>query len=149
MMDNRGNIALEVAIVLVVILIICGFVVNFSEILTHKAVEASEMENGEIIISEAVDNLINNPGVPEDWEKYEKGTPGLAIVNEHGETVPNSISYAKFIVLGKNYKKLVDKKLFGSKVKTSMELIPQESTISSVKIAYIKCKKIELKCYMT
>lgn len=138
MMDNRGNIALEVGITLVVILLICGFVVNFSEILTHKAVEASEMENGEIIISEVVDNLINNPGVPENWEKYEKGTPGLAIINEQGEIIPNSISYAKFIVLGKNYKKMVDKKLFNSKVKTSMELIPQESTISSVKIGNAK-----------
>ncbi len=134
MIDNRGNMALEVAIVLVVIILICGFVLNYTEIMTQKSVKASEIENSENLITEVVDNLINNPGIPENWEKYEKGMPGLAIINEHGEVIPNSVSYTKFSVLGKNYKKLVDKKLFNSKVKTSMELIPQESTISSVKI---------------
>ena len=134
MMDNKGNIALEIAIVMIVILIISGFVLNYSEIMTQKAVKSSETENGENLLSEVVDNLINNPGIPENWEKYEKGTPGLAIINEHGEVIPNSVSYVKFIVLGENYKKLVDKKLFDSKVKTSLELIPQESSISSVKI---------------
>lgn len=134
MMDNRGNMVLEVAIALVVIVLISGFVLNFSEIITQKAVKASETENTEILISEVVDNLINNPGVPQNWEKYKKGTPGLAIINEEDKVIPNSISYVKFDVLGKNYKKLVEKKLFNSKVKTSMELIPQESSISSVKI---------------
>ena len=38
------------------------------------------------------------------------------------------------IILGKNYKKLVDKNIFDSKIKTSMEIIPKESSISSVKI---------------
>lgn len=134
MMDNRGNIALEVGIVLVVIILICAFVVNFSDVMTQKTLKASEIEHTESLISEVVDNLINNPGVPDNWEEYEKGTPGLAIINEHGEVIPNSVSYSKFIVLGKNYKKLVERKLLASKLKTSMELIPQESTISSVKI---------------
>ena len=134
MMDNRGNIALEVAIVLVVILLICGFVVSFSEIMTQKTITAAEIQNTEILISEVVDNLISNPGVPPNWEEHGKGMPGLAIINEQGEIIPNSVSYVKFLALGKNYKKLVEKKLFGSKVKTSMELIPQESTVSSVKI---------------
>lgn len=134
MMDNRGNIALEIAIVMIVIILICGFVLDYSQIMTQKAVKSSEIENTENVISESVDNLINNPGVPENWEKYEKGTPGLAIINEHGEIIPNSVSYVKFLVLGENYKKLVEKKLFSSTLKTSMELIPQESSISSVKI---------------
>lgn len=43
-------------------------------------------------------------------------------------------SYDKFLILGKNYKKLVDKNIFDSKIKTSMEIIPKESSISSVKI---------------
>ena len=54
-----------------------------------------------------------------------KGTPGLAIVNEHEEVIPNSVSYAKHQPLGKNYKKMVSEKIFGSKVKTSMELNPR------------------------
>lgn len=134
MMDNRGNIVIEVAIVLVVLLMICGFVLNYSENMTQKSLSASEAETTESMISEVLDSLINNPGEPENWQEYEKGTPGLAIINEHGEVIPNSVSYAKFAVLGKNYKKLVDRKLFDSKLKTSMELIPQESSISSVKI---------------
>ena len=134
MMDNRGNMSLEIGIVLIVILMITGVVLNFSEIMTQKTISSSEIENMESLVGEVVDNLINNPGTPNNWEKYERGTPGLAIINEQGETIPNSISYDKFLALGKNYKKLIDKKTFDSKIKTSMELIPQQSSISSVKI---------------
>ena len=132
MTDNRGNVALEVAIVLVMLVLITGFVLNYSEMMTQKAAKAGHGD--EILIAEAADNLINNPGVPENWQKYGKGTAGLAIVNEEGQVIPNSISYDKFTALGKNYRKLVDKGIFSSKIKTSMELIPQESSISSVKI---------------
>ncbi|MBQ2653681.1 MAG: hypothetical protein IJF83_08995 [Methanobrevibacter sp.] len=133
-MDNRGNMAVEIAIMLVTLLMIMGMVLNASELLTNKAITTAETENMETLITEIVDNLVNNPGNPENWQEYGKGTPGLAIVNEEGEIVPNSVSYSKFIALGKGYKKLVDEKLFGSKIKTSMELIPRESSISSVKI---------------
>ena len=134
MMDNRGNIVVEMAFVLIITLMIAGVVLNTSNLLTNKAITAEESENMGTMISEVADNLINNPGVPDDWEKNGKGTPGLAIINEEGGTVANSISYQKFIALKGNYKKLVDEKLFQSKVKTSMELIPQKSSISSVKI---------------
>ncbi len=134
MMDNRGNIAVEIAIVLAITLMITGIVLNTSELMSNKAIKSAETENTEILISEMADNLINNPGTPDNWEEYGKGTPGLAIINEEGETVPNSVSYEKLMALKKNYKKLVDEKMFGSKIKTSIELIPQESSISSVKI---------------
>lgn len=133
-MDNRGNIVIEVAIVLTVILMIAGIVLNLSENVTQKAVKTSQRENTQMLISEVIDNLINNPGVPENWNEYKKGTPGLAIVNEHEEVIPNSVSYEKFSVLGKNYKKMVSEKIFGSKVKSSMKLTPKSSGISSVKI---------------
>jgi hypothetical protein len=134
MMDNRGHIAVEIAIVLVVILMISGIVLNMSEKMTNKAIKASEIENTELMISEVIDNLINNPGVPDKWNEYKKGTPGLAVINENEEIIPNSVSYDKFTFLGKNYKKFVAEKIFDSKIKSSMELIPQESSISSVKI---------------
>ncbi|WP_405283023.1 hypothetical protein [Methanobrevibacter sp.] len=134
MMDNRGNIVIEIAIVLIITLMISGIVLNSSELLTNKAITSAETENTEILISEMADNLVNNPGVPDNWEKYGRGTPGLAIINEEGKIISNSISFSKFIALKNNYKNLVDKKLFNSKVKTSMELVPQESSISSVKI---------------
>ncbi|WP_405290279.1 hypothetical protein [Methanobrevibacter sp.] len=134
MKENRGNAVVEVAIVLIIIIMISGIVLNASELLTNKAIKSTETENTETLINEFVDNLVNNPGVPDNWEKYGKGTPGLAIINEEGEVIPNSVSYSKFIALKNNYKKLVDKKSFNSKIKTSLELIPQESSISSVKI---------------
>ena len=133
-MDNRGNMSLDIAIVLIVTLMVTGIVLNFSDIITQKTITSSERENTENMLGELVDNLINNPGNPENWEKYEKGTPGLAIINEQGEIIPNSVSYDKFLTLGKNYKKLIDKKTFDSKIKTSIELIPKDSSVSSVKI---------------
>ena len=133
-MDNRGNMIIEVGIVLIILLLICGIILASSENTTDKIVKAQEKKNIETLLTEMVDNLINNPGVPENWFEYEKGTPGLAIVNEGGETIPNSVSYSKLMALGNNYKKLVTEKLFNSKIKSSMELIPKKSSISSVKI---------------
>ena len=134
MMDNRGNLVIEIAIVLIITLMISGIVLNYSELLTNRAITSEETENTESVISEMADNLVNNPGVPDNWEKYGRGMPGLAIINEEGKIISNSISFSKFIALKNNYKNLVDKKLFSSKIKTSMELVPQESSISSVKI---------------
>ena len=133
-MDDRGNMIIEVGIILILVLLISGIVLTSFENATEKIVNVEEKENMEIMVSETIDNLINNPGVPNNWFESGKGTAGLAIVNEDGQTIPNSVSYSKFIALGKNYKKLVDEKLFNSKIKTSMEIIPEESSISSVKI---------------
>ena len=101
-----------------------------------KIIKSQETGSIETLINEVVDNLINNPGKPVKWDEYEKGTPGLAIINEEGQIIPNSISYIKFKALGKNYKKFITENSFHSKIKSSMELIPQKSTISSVKIGH-------------
>lgn len=133
-MDNRGNITLEIAVALIVLVLIFGVVISLNEIGTQKVINNQKTEHVETLIETSVDNLINNPGNPKNWEEYGKGTPGLAIVNEEGQIIPNSVSYSKYMALAKNYKKLVTKQLFDSKIKTSMELIPRESSISSVKI---------------
>ncbi|MBQ2636304.1 MAG: hypothetical protein IJG09_06365 [Methanobrevibacter sp.] len=125
---------IEIGIILIILLLITGAVLTFSEDMTGKVTKTQESKHFETLTSEIVDNLINNPGEPENWEEYEKGTPGLAIVNENGEVIPNSVSYFKFLALSNNYKKMVYEKLFGSRLKSSMELIPLESSISSVKI---------------
>lgn len=125
---------IEIGIVLIIILMIFGVIINSMENATEKIVKVQESNNIEKLLTEVIDNLINNPGVPENWNEYDKGTPGLAIINDGGQTVPNSVSYAKLIALGKNYDKMVSEKLFSSKIQTSMELRPHESTISSVKI---------------
>ena len=101
MTDNRGNIVVEIALVLIITLLITGIVVNSSELMISKAITTTERQNTEMLISEVVDNLVNNPGTPKNWEKYDKGTPGLAIINEEGETIPNSVSYSKITTLSK------------------------------------------------
>ncbi|MBR6992853.1 MAG: hypothetical protein IKH85_02120 [Methanobrevibacter sp.] len=133
-MDTNGNLIIEIAIAAVIILLICGAILTSFENTTNKIVSAQEKENMETLISEVVDNLINNPGIPDNWFEISKGTPGLAITNEEGEIIPNSVSYPKFIALGENYKKLMDERLFKSKIHTSLELTPKKSAISSVKI---------------
>lgn len=125
---------IEISIILIILLVIFGVILNSVENTTEKVIKAQETNNMEKLVSEVVDNLINNPGVPDDWNKYGKGTPGLAIVNDDGQIIANSVSYAKLIALGNDYDNLVNKRLFDSKLKISMELIPQKSSISSVKI---------------
>lgn len=125
---------IEISMILIIILLIFGVILTAIENSTEKAIKAVETNNMEKLISEVVDNLINNPGVPDDWDEYGEGSPGLAIVNDDGEIIPNSVSYSKLIALGKDYDKFVYEKLFTSKIHSSMELHPQERTISSVKI---------------
>lgn len=139
-MNEKGSISTEILIVLVVILLIIGTTAKFSETTLDKLAISTENENIELLLSQSVDSLINNLGSP-NWEKYLVGTPGLAILNENEAVIPNSISYEKFLILGNNYNKLVDKNIFNSKIKTSMEIIPQESSISSVKIGSQEASK--------
>lgn len=126
--------AIEIGIILIVILMIFGVILASVENSSHKVIKATETNNMEKLISEVVDGLINNPGVPENWNEYGKGTPGLAIVNDDDKIVPNSVSYSKLISLGNDYDKLVYEKLFDSKIHSSIELKPRESSISSVKV---------------
>lgn len=125
---------IEIGIILIVIVMIFGVILTSVENSTEKVMKTQEINNMEKLASETLDYLINNPGIPNNWNEYVKGTPGLAIVNVDGQTIPNSVSYAKLIALGENYEDMVYEKLLGSKIKSSIELIPQESTISSVKI---------------
>ena len=136
MMDNKGNISIEIGIILIMIVLISGIVLSLSEMSTQKVMKETQKEEIEMMVNTAADSMINNPGNPDNWENNQRGTPGLAIINEEGQVIPNSISYAKFCALAKNYEKLITQKLFNSKIKTSMELIPMKSSISSVKIGY-------------
>ena len=126
--------AIEISIILIIILLIFGAILQSVENSTEKVIKATETNNMEKLTSEIIDNLISNPGTPDNWYESGKGTPGLAIVNEGGQIVPNSVSYSKLIALGKNYDKLVYEKLFNSKIHSSIELKPEESSISNLKI---------------
>lgn len=125
---------IEISLILIVILLIFGVILTSLENSTEKVIKASEINNIEKLTSEVLDNLINNPGVPENWNENGEGTPGLAIVNDDGQIIPNSVSYSKLTALGNDYDKLVYEKLFNRKIHSSMEMKPHESSISNVKI---------------
>ena len=61
---------LEVSVILVVIVLIFGVILTSVENSTEKVIKAEEVNNMEKLISEVVDNLINNPGEPENWNEY-------------------------------------------------------------------------------
>ncbi|WP_458454536.1 type II secretion system protein [Methanobrevibacter sp.] len=125
---------IEITIVLVIVLMIFAVILTSLENTSEKIIKVEETNNMEKLISEVVDNLINNPGKPDNWNEYRVGTPGLAIINDGGQVVPNSVSYDKLIALGKDYDKFIYENMFGSQIHSSIELIPHERSISSVKI---------------
>ena len=72
---------------MIVIVMIFGVVLTSMENATEKVITSQEINNMEKMASEVIDNLINNPGVPDNWNEYDKGTPGLAIVNDGGQII--------------------------------------------------------------
>ena len=134
MMDNKGNFTLEIVVVGIMILLILGITSFVSEVSQEKISKSVEENNIEKTINEVADSLINDPGIPINWEDFKSKRVGLAIVNPDGNTIVNSVSYFKFLELGRDYNNLVTKRLFNNKFSSSMELIPSETSISSVKI---------------
>ena len=134
MMDNKGNFTLEIVVVGIIILLILGITSFVSEVSQEKISKSVESNNIEKTINEVADTLINDPGTPINWEDFKSKRVGLAIINSEGNTIVNSVSYFKFLELGRDYDNLVTKRLFNNKFSSSMELIPSETSISSVKI---------------
>ena len=133
-MDNKGNFTLEIVVVGIIILLALGVTSFVSEVSQEKISKSVEENNIEKTINEVADNLINDPGTPINWEDFKSKRIGLAIINSEGNTIVNSVSYFKFLELGRDYDNLVTKRLFNNKFSSSMELIPSETSISSVKI---------------
>lgn len=134
MMDNKGNFTLEIVVVGIMILLILGITSFVSEVSQEKISKSVESNNIEKTINEVADTLINDPGTPINWEDFKSKRVGLAIINSDGNTIVNSVSYFKFLELGRDYDNLVTKRLFNNKFSSSMELTPSETSISSVKI---------------
>lgn len=133
-MDNKGNFTLEILVVGMIIILILGIISVASEISQEKISKSVENNNIEKTISEVADSLINDPGIPINWEDFKSKRVGLAIINKDETVIPNSVSYFKLLELGRDYENLVTKRLFNNKFHSSMELIPYETSISSVKI---------------
>lgn len=133
-MDNNGNFTLEILVVGMIIILILGIISVASEISQEKISKSVENNNIEKTISEVADSLINDPGMPINWEDFKSKRVGLAIINEDETVIPNSVSYFKLLELGRDYENLVTKRIFNNKFDSSMELTPYETSISSVKI---------------
>ena len=134
MMDNRGNFTLEIVVVGIVIILILGIISFASEVSQEKISKSVENNNIEKTIAEVADSLINDPGIPISWEDFKSKRVGLAIINEDENVIINSVSYFKFLELGRDYNNLVTKKLFNNKFHSNMELNPYNTYIASVKI---------------
>lgn len=133
-MDNKGNFTLEIVVAGMILLLILGIISLATEVSQEKISKSVESNNIEKTISEIADSLINDPGKPIIWEDYKPSRIGLAIINEDEKVIPNSVSYFKLLELGRDYDNYVTKRIFNNKFQSSMELIPYETSISSVKI---------------
>ncbi len=133
-MDNRGNFTLEIVVVGIIILLMLGIILATTELSDEKISKSVESNNIEKTITEVCDSLINDAGTPINWEDFKAKRIGLATVNEDDNVIPNSVSYFKLLELGRNYDNYVTKRIFDNKFHSSMELIPHETSISSVKI---------------
>ena len=133
-LDNRGNFTLEIVVVAIIILLILGVIAITAELTNEKISKSVESNNIEKTITETCDYLINNPGIPKNWDDFKSKRIGLAIITEEDNVIPNSVSYFKLLELGRDYEKLATKRLFDNKFKSSMELIPLKTSLSSVKI---------------
>lgn len=133
-MDNKGNFTLEILVAGMILLLILGIISLATEVSQEKISKSVESNNIEKTISEIADSLINDPGKPIIWEDYKPSRIGLAIINEDENVIPNSVSYFKLLELGRDYDNYVTKRIFNNKFQSSMELIPYETSISSVKI---------------
>ncbi len=134
MMDNRGNFTLEIMVALIIIIAILGIIAFATQNSLEKLSNNVESDNVEKMLNEVADSLINNPGIPNNWEDFKAKRMGLAIVNSENNVIPNSVSYFKLLEAGRDYNNLVKKGIFDNKFESSIELIPYETSISSVKI---------------
>ena len=142
--DNYGLVySTELLLSIIILFVIIAIVVNVSGDLNEKTLSVEELSNLEKISVESSELLLNNPGVPEDWEDSidedasQSIIPGLALKTknlrngefrdesaEREEVVSNIISYRKLLKLSSCYDDLVNKNLFNDSFKSSIAVYP-------------------------
>lgn len=124
-MDEKGFSSVEIFVVLILLLLAIGVILEFTQKSSETLSTAISEGNLEKITTETCDNLINNPGSPKNWNELrqkENVIVGLAILNEDNKTIPNSISFEKFLAVGEDYNKLINENIFKNQVKSSISL---------------------------
>ena len=149
--DNCGLVySTELLLSIIILFVIIAIVVNMSGDLNEKTLRAEELSNIEKISVESSELLLNNPGVPEDWENRiddnEKGIiPGLALKTRNvgngefkdesadsEEVAPNIISYSKLLKLSSYYNDLVERNIFNDCFKSSIAVYPKSHNIDPI-----------------
>ncbi|MDR3063148.1 MAG: hypothetical protein LBU40_03290 [Methanobrevibacter sp.] len=135
--NNKGLIINDLMIgvvVLVVLLGIMSFVISSSNEKILNSLEKSELESKNI---ETINNLVKNPGSPNNWEilsNIDNINPGLAIINGENKTILNSVNYEKFLRLRDNYRILMKNKVFHGDIKSSIYLKPLDTDLNTITI---------------
>ena len=133
--DNYGLVySTELLLSIIILFVIIAIVLGMSGDLNEKTLSAEELSSLEKISIESSQLLLNNPGVPEDWEDEidEDGAgsniiPGLALKTKNvrnGEftdesddapkVMPGIISYAKLSKLSGCYEELINQNLLNN-----------------------------------
>lgn len=134
-MDRKGMISGEIIVLLILIVLMIGIIANFTERTSYKITDKTANENLEKQASEFADNLINNPGTPNNWNELKNKNnviPGLGILNENEATVVNSVDYIKLIALKSDYKNLITKQVFNNDFKSSLTLTPLTGSVGEI-----------------
>lgn len=130
--DEKGSIfSIELVFIVIIFTLAIGIIANLTDSTNEKIANSLESNNLEKI-SKALDNLINNPGYPNDWEKFDNYNniqTGFAIINSDNKTIKNTISYEKITKLESNYDTLISKNIFNNRIKSSISIYPLNSDL--------------------
>jgi hypothetical protein len=134
--DSKGMLfSTEFLLTIILFILIIGIVANLMDMSDEKILNSMKTNNLESLTSKVADNLISNPGSPENWEKlsnFNNVIPGLSIQNENKETLINTISFKKIQCLKSNYNTLVSKNIFNNEIKSSIAIYPLNKEIAPI-----------------
>ncbi len=137
--DSRGLLlSTDLMLSMVIMTITLGMTANAMDMATNPLQDYSSRSSMENSALEASDLLINTPGSPCNWEKYNNSfavSPGLAQINPStGETMSHVISYAKLSVLNSSYEYLMEGKVFPEYLDSSITIYPLNSNLKPITI---------------
>ncbi|MDR1819463.1 MAG: hypothetical protein LBR15_04355 [Methanobrevibacter sp.] len=125
--DRKGILFIsDIFVLLIMSILVISTIIIVMDLSNEKILDSVERSNLERKTMKTIDNLIKNPGSPDDWDYQEnKGSiiPGLAGENK-------TVSFNKILSLKKSYKKLVEDKIFQNEIKSSITIYPLSSELS-------------------
>ncbi|MDR2624441.1 MAG: hypothetical protein LBC39_07780 [Methanobrevibacter sp.] len=125
-LDGKGTLFIsDIFILLIVSVLLMTTIITVMDLSTEKILGSLERSNLERKTVEVLDNLIKNPGTPDNWDHQKNGIdiiPGLGGGNR-------TILFNKLLSLKKSYNRLVDEKIFQDEIKSSIALSPLDPKV--------------------